>query len=98
PDPRRPEAPGGPDRPAVVLPGAHGADPGTGRAGPGQRRDRRAARRRGVPHAPPARTLPSRRDPAPDPPARLAARPGPRPPHRSGQPRARPVVAGPLGP
>ena len=59
PDPRRPEAPGGPDRPAVVLPGAHGADQGTGRAGPGQRRDRRPARRRGLPHAPPARPLPS---------------------------------------
>src|SRR6266571_9040521 len=90
PIPRRPEAPGGPDRPAVVLPGAHGADQGTGRAGPGQRRDRRPAGSRGLPHAPPARTLPSRRDPAADPPAGPAVRPGPRPPHRSGRPRARP--------
>ena len=41
PDPRRPAPPGGPDRPAVVLPGPRGADQRTGRAGPGQRRDRR---------------------------------------------------------
>ena len=91
-------AAGGPDRPAVVLPGAHGADPGTGRAGPGQRRDRRPARRRGLPHAPPARPLPRRGDPAADPPAGPAPRPGPRPPHRSRQPRTRAVVAGHLGP
>ena len=32
---------------------------GTGRAGPGQRRDRRPAGSRGLPHAPPARPLPS---------------------------------------
>ena len=74
------------------------ADQGTGRAGPGQRRDRRPARSRGLPHAPPARTLPRRRDPAADPPAGPASRPGPRPPHRSRQPRARPVVAGRPGP
>ena len=67
-------------------------------AGPGQRRDRRPAGRRGLPHAPPARTLPSRRDPAADPPAGPAPRPGPRPPHRPGQPRAWPVVAGCPGP
>src|SRR5437667_7354236 len=48
----------GPDRAAVVLPGPHGADQGPGRAGPGQRRDRRAARERRLPHPPPARTLP----------------------------------------
>ena len=41
------------------YPALDGADQGTGRAGPGQRRDRRPARRRGLPHAPPARTLPS---------------------------------------
>ena len=44
-DPRRPAPPGGPDRPAVVLPGAGRADQGPGRRGPGQRRNRRPARR-----------------------------------------------------
>ena len=36
------------------LPGAHGADQRTGRAWPGQRRNRRPAGSRGLPHAPPA--------------------------------------------
>ena len=69
-DRRRPEAPGGPDRPAVVLPGADRADHGTGRTGPGQRRDRRPAGSGRLPHPSPARTLPRRRDPAPYPPLR----------------------------
>jgi hypothetical protein len=37
-------------------------------------------------------------NPAADSSAGAAARPGPRPPHRSGQPRARPMVAGHPGP